>query len=111
MGPDRSLRCEVGESEDQFGLKVVTIKCHGRLIRETADQLKQIVVPLIAEGGSRIVLDFGDLDYVDSPGLGTLVALKVSALNKGLVKLETVNLKPRILELLRITRLTDLFMK
>jgi hypothetical protein len=43
--------------------------------------------------------------------LGTLVGLKVSAINKGLVKLEIENLTPRVLDLLKITRLLDLFQK
>jgi anti-anti-sigma regulatory factor len=38
-----------------------------------------------------------------------LVSLKVSAFNKGLVKLELVNLSPRVSELVNLTRLTDLF--
>lgn len=111
MTPEPVFRYEVEESEDQFRLKLVTIKCYGRLVSETAGQLKEVVSPLIAQGGCSIVLDFKNLAFVDSSGLGTLVGLKVSAVNKGLVKLEVVNLTPRILELFRMTRLTELFAK
>jgi hypothetical protein len=38
-----------------------------------------------------------------------LVGLKVSAINKGLVKLELVNLSPRVSELLKLTSLTGWF--
>jgi anti-anti-sigma factor len=55
------------------------------------------------------VIDFADLNYLDSLGLGSLVGLKVSAINKGFCKLEFVNLSPRVRELLRITNLTELF--
>ena len=51
------------------------------------------------------------MQHIDSSGLGTLVGLKVSAINKGLVKLELVNLSPRVAELLKLTSLTDLFAK
>jgi len=55
------------------------------------------------------VIDFADLTYLDSLGLGALVGLKVSAINKGLCKLELVNLSPRVRELLSLTNLTELF--
>lgn len=109
MSAEPLFHYEIEESVDPYGLKVYTIQCHGRLVSETSGKLKEVVKPLIDKGGSAIVLDFADLDYVDSSGLGTLVGLKVSAVNKGLVKLEVENLTPRILELLRITRLTELF--
>ena len=41
--------------------------------------------------------------------MGALVSLKVSAINKGLIKLELVNLSPRVSELLKLTSLTELF--
>lgn len=106
--PETSFHCEVKSSEDENKWKVTTITCHGRLVSDTADQLKQLVKPLIAEG-SGIVIDFADLTYLDSLGLGMLVGLKVSAINKGYSKLEFVNLSPRVRELLSITNLTELF--
>jgi anti-anti-sigma factor len=72
--------------------------------------LKEVVKPLIASGGGRhIQIDVGSVEYVDSSGLGTLVGLKASAINAGYCTLELVNLSPRIAELLRITKLTQLF--
>ena len=61
-----------------------------------------------AEGGG-IVIDFADLNYLNSLGLGSLVGLKVSAIPEGFCKLEFVNLSPRVRDLLRITNLTELF--
>jgi len=55
------------------------------------------------------VIDCSDLQSLDSSGLGALVSLKVSAINKGLVTLELVNLSPRLSELLKLTSLTGLF--
>jgi anti-anti-sigma regulatory factor len=46
---------------------------------------------------------------LDSSGLGALVGLKVSAINQGLCILEFANMTPRVMELLRITRLTQMF--
>lgn len=63
------------------------------------------VIPL----GGRIVVDLSDVNYLDSSGLGALVGLKVSAINQGLCILEFANMTPRVMELLRITRLTQMF--
>ena len=64
--------------------------------------------PLIARGGRR-VLDFSDLEYIDSSGQGALVGLKISAINRGLCILELVNLTPRVQKLLSMTNLLQLF--
>ena len=106
--PETSFHYEVKSSEEENKWKVTTITCHGRLVSDTADKLKEVVKPLIAEGGG-IVIDFADLNYLDSLGLGSLVGLKVSAIHKGFCTLEFVNLSPRVRDLLRITNLTELF--
>lgn len=85
-----------------------TVRCHGRLVAETADELKDLVKPLIPKS-STIVLDLTDVTYVDSSGLGTLLGLKVSAALSAYSSLEFINLSPRVQELLRITKLTSLF--
>lgn len=106
-----SFQCQIQNSDkDEYGNKVTTVKCQGRLVSETAGELKETVKPLIPQGG-RIVLDLSDLDYMDSSGLGTLVGLKASALRQGYCMLEFANMTPRILELVRITNLTQLFAK
>jgi anti-anti-sigma factor len=102
------FRYEIEESADSKGWKTTTIHCHGRLVNQTAGQLKDLVKPMIPKGG-RILLDFADLEYLDSSGLGALVGLKVSALHQGLVKLELENLSPRIKDLLKMTNLLGMF--
>ena len=80
----------------------------GGWFNQTAGEVKDIVKPLIAQGGS-IVVDLKDVTFLDSLGLGTLVGLKVSALNEGYCTLTLENISPRIQELLRLTNLTKLF--
>jgi anti-anti-sigma factor len=110
MAPDPSFHFEVEKSKDKDaqGNQVTTIKCHGKLVSDTASQLKEAVKPLIPLGG-RIVIDLGDVAHVDSSGLGALVGLKASAINQGLCILEFANMTARVLDLLRITRLTQMF--
>jgi anti-anti-sigma factor len=111
MTADSSFHYDVEESEDEYKLKVTKIKCHGRLTGEAGGQLKTLVAPLISDGGHHVVIDLTDLGYLDSSGLGALVGLKVSQINKGLGKLELVNLSPRVRELLTLTNLSELFSK
>ncbi len=110
MARDGSFRCDVEKSKDtdEHGNHVTTIKCHGELVTNTANTIKEIVKPLIPLGG-RIVIDLGDVKHVDSSGLGALVGLKTSAIKQGQCILELANLTPRVVELLRITHLTKLF--
>lgn len=110
MAPANSFTCEVEKSpnKDEHGNSVTTVKCHGRLVAGTAGEVKDVVHPLIPHGG-RIIIDLGDLSHLDSSGLGTLVGLKASAIRQGYCILELANLTPRVLELLRITNLMQLF--
>lgn len=109
MPPAHSFQCEVEKSgDDQHGNKVTTIKCHGGLVRDNAGEIEAVVKPLIPLGG-RIVIDLSEVDYLDSSGLGALVGLKVSAIKQGLCIVEFVNMAPRVLELLRVTNLLQMF--
>jgi anti-anti-sigma factor len=110
MTLETAFHYEIEKSEDPTTGRVTTIKLQGKLNGEGAGQIKELVKPIIASGG-RIVMDFADLSYLDSAGLGTLVSLKVSAIHQGYCTLELVHLSPRIRELMSLTNLLDLFSK
>jgi anti-anti-sigma factor len=105
--PEVAFNCTI-ENSTEDGVKVTTVRCHGRLTNQTAGQVKDIVKPLIPQGGI-IVIDLNDVTFLDSLGLGTLVGLKVSAINEGYCQLRLENLTPRLQELLKLTNLTKLF--
>jgi anti-anti-sigma factor len=106
--PGTSFHYEIEKSTDENSGNVTTVKCHGRLVSENAGTVKDAVKPLIPQGG-RIVIDLSDVSYLDSSGLGALVGLKVSAVKEGYCRLELANMSPRVLELMRLTKLTQLF--
>ncbi len=48
---------------------MTTIKCHGKIVLESNDQIMEIFKSTPFYDG--IVFDLSDVDYVDSAGLGT----------------------------------------
>ena len=85
----------------------VIVRCHGALTVTSADRFRHEIKPLLLQ--ARVVtIDFTDLARIDSVGLGTMVALYVSAQNAGR-DLHIVNIGPRIREIFRITRLISFF--
>jgi anti-sigma B factor antagonist len=105
---EASFHFDVDESKDDQDWRVYTVTCHGRLTGATGEGLHTSVKGLIEQGG-HILIDCADVPFVDSSGLGVLVALKVSAISKGYCTLELVNLSPRISDLLNLTKLTSIF--
>jgi anti-sigma B factor antagonist len=86
---------------------VAVVRCHGRLVAGVNNILYAKVCQLMPDS-KRIVLDLGDLAYMDSTGLGTLVRIYASAKGAG-VSLELVHLGRRIRELLSMTNLLSVF--
>ena len=103
-----ALTYEVEKAEnDEYGNMVTTVKCHGKVTSETGWELREAVKPLLALGG-RVIIDLNGVNYLDSSGLGTLVGLKLTALKQGYCILEFAKATPRILELLRVSNLTQI---
>jgi anti-sigma B factor antagonist len=87
---------------------VTVVDCSGRIVfGEESALLRDTLKKLINEN-SQIVLNLGGVTYIDSGGLGTLVALYTTAQNAGgAVKL--ANLTQRVGDLLQVTKLLTVF--
>jgi anti-sigma B factor antagonist len=87
---------------------VLVLDARGRIIlgRET-EVLRQQFQDVVDAGHKRIILNLAGVDYVDSAGLGTLVAGSSSIRRAG-GDLKLVNLTDRIRGLIQITRLSTL---
>jgi anti-anti-sigma factor len=103
-----SLTYEVEKSGDVATGRIATVNLHGKIVTENTAELKALLKPLIASGG-RTILDFSDVSFLDSSGLGALVVLKMSSIKTGFGTLEFEHLSARMQELLRLTNLTELF--
>jgi anti-sigma B factor antagonist len=87
---------------------VTIVQCTGRLVLgEESANLRHLVKGLLTES-KQIVLDLGGVAYIDSSGLGVLVALYASAQNAGGV-ITLANLNPRLRDMLQITKLLTVF--
>jgi anti-sigma B factor antagonist len=82
-----------------------TVRCSGRITMENADELRTPARKLIAEG-KYLALDFSDVSYLDSSGLGMIVGLYISAKTAG-CQLKLINLSPRVKEIFTLTRLDE----
>jgi len=87
---------------------ILLVDCAGRIVfGEESAHLRDTVKQLITEN-KRIVLNLSGISYIDSGGLGTLVALYTTARNSGgAVKL--ANLTQRVGDLLQVTKLLTIF--
>ena len=87
---------------------IVVVDCAGRIVfgEESAD-LRDTVKMVITQS-KRIVLNLSGVTYIDSGGLGTLVALYTTARNSG-GSIKLANLTPRVGDLLQVTKLVTVF--
>jgi anti-sigma B factor antagonist len=87
---------------------VLVIDCIGRIVfGDESSLLRENVKKAISEN-SRIVLNLAEVSYIDSGGLGTLVALRTTALNAG-GTIKLANLTQRVSDVLQITKLITVF--
>lgn len=52
----------------------VVVGCRGRLNMAAVPQLRSAITAAVDNGGKRLVVDLGEVPFVDSSGLGVLVA-------------------------------------
>jgi anti-sigma B factor antagonist len=88
---------------------ILAIECSGRIVfGEETSLLRDEVKKAIADNIKRIVLNLGEVSYIDSGGLGTLVALHTTAHNAG-ASVKLANLTKRVGDLLQVTKLLTVF--
>lgn len=92
---------------------VEVLALEGRLDASSANQLKDAVQELTKEGRVNVVVDLAEVSFLDSSGLGSLVAVLRSANQlKGDVKLASLQESVRVLiELTRLHRVFEIFDK
>jgi anti-sigma B factor antagonist len=85
----------------------ITVHGSGKINMDTSGYLSSTIRAVIPNT-KRVVLDLTHIDYIDSSGLGALVSVYVSA-TRAKCELELANPKPKIADLFKMTRLSNLF--
>lgn len=89
------------------GVSIVALD--GRIVLgDESNSLREKLKSLIAEGKKKIVLNMADIKYVDSAGLGILVAANVSGKTQG-ASVRFCRLGQKFHEVLKITKLLTIF--
>lgn len=94
-------------NSDVDGVSVVAL--HGRIVLgDESNALREKLKSLVAEGKKKIVLNMANIKYIDSSGLGMLVAAYVSEKNSG-GSVCLCHLGQKFHEVLQITKLSTVF--
>jgi anti-sigma B factor antagonist len=70
--------------------------------------IRNTVRDIVKGGGKKLVLNLGDVHYIDSSGVGELVSTYTTVTNAG-GQLKLLNLTKKIQEVLAITKLLTVF--
>jgi anti-sigma B factor antagonist len=88
---------------------VGVVELAGRIVLgEESNSLRETVKGLLAAGKKKVVLNMDRITYIDSAGLGTLVATFHSARSQG-ATLKLANLGAKFKEVLQVTKLMTVF--
>ena len=89
------------------GITIVDLS--GRItLGEGSVILRDTVRDLVTKGNKKILLNLGDVNYIDSSGIGELVSAYTTVRNQG-GELKLLNLTKKVHDLLQITKLYTVF--
>jgi anti-sigma B factor antagonist len=81
----------------------------GRItLGEGSSTLRDSVREMVSKGQKKILLNLGEVSYIDSSGIGELVSAFTTVTNGG-GQLKLLNLTKRVKDLLQITKLYTVF--
>ena len=88
---------------------VTILDLSGRItLGEGSVQLRDATRDLLSKGSKHILLNLGDVNYIDSSGIGELVSAYTTVRNQG-GELKLLNLTKKVHDLLQITKLYTVF--
>jgi anti-sigma B factor antagonist len=88
---------------------ITVMDCSGRItLGEGSVTLRDAVRDLLSKGSKKILLNLGDVTYIDSSGIGELVSAFTTVKNQG-GDLKLLNLTKKVHDLLQITKLYTVF--
>jgi anti-sigma B factor antagonist len=89
--------------------EVTIVDLSGRIaLGEGSALLRKLIRDLVESGKTRILLNLGDINYIDSSGIGELVS-GFTAVRSRQGELKLLNLTKKVKDLLQITKLFTVF--
>ena len=89
--------------------EITVVQFEGRIVLgEESNAVRERVKSLLTDNKKKIVMNMGNVTYIDSAGLGTLVAAFHSARQFG-ATLKLCNLGQKFQEVLQVTKLLTVF--
>ena len=88
---------------------VTVLELDGRIaLGEESNSLREKLKGLVAAGTKKVVLNVGNIKYIDSTGLGTLIAAHVSAKTQG-ASVRLCHLGQKFHDILEVNELLTVF--
>jgi anti-sigma B factor antagonist len=88
---------------------ITIVDCSGRItLGEGSVTLRETVSQLLTKNQKKILLNLGDVNYIDSSGIGELVSAFTTVRKQG-GDLKLLNLTKKVHDLLQITKLYTVF--
>jgi len=88
---------------------VTIVDISGRIVLgEESALLRKLVNDLLSAGHNKILFNLGDVDYIDSSGLGHLVSA-FTTVRKNQGELKLLNLTKKVQDVMQITKLYTVF--
>jgi anti-sigma B factor antagonist len=88
---------------------VAVIDAAGRItLGEGASDFRETIRDIVSKGNKKVLLNLGDVSYIDSSGIGEMVSGFTTVTNSG-GQLKLVGLSKRVKDLLQITKLYTVF--
>ena len=88
---------------------VTVVDATGRItLGEGASIFRDMIRDLAAKGNKKILVNLGDVSYIDSSGIGEMVSSFTTVTNHG-GQLKLLGLNKRVKDLLQITKLYTVF--
>ena len=88
---------------------VSVVDVAGRItLGEGSSALRDLMREMVGKGDKKILLNLGEVSYIDSSGIGELVSGFTTVTNSG-GQLKLLNLNKRVKDLLQITKLYTVF--
>ena len=94
-------------TRERDGVTIVDIS--GRMVLGPENAaIRELVYDLLSKGHRKILFNLGEVNYIDSSGLGSLV-MALTSVRKQHGELKLLNLAKRVQDLIQLTRLYTVF--